>query len=66
MTAWQTADSAPENELVLTHYAFGKGLEGWGVADRRGNNWYGEAGKVLEPTHWMPLPPAPNSNASNK
>lgn len=58
---WLPIESAPENELVLTHHAFGKGLEGWAVADRRGEDWYCSGGKMLPPTHWMPLPPPPAS-----
>ena len=73
-TGWQPIDTAPEGVHVLVHYAkhitdrnpawiWGEDDQRTFVAMRSGDYWFqnvaiGESG-IIEPTHWMPLPPAP-------
>jgi hypothetical protein len=72
MANWQLIETAPTDGtnvlLFVPHYAMGRLpyviLQGWNLAaDRRG--WrahYG--GGIIEPSHWMPLPPVPGARAT--
>ena len=58
---WQTIDTAPENELVMTKVDYGKGIRNEHPMMRRGRLWWINPGEMNEmyvyytPTHWRPL-----------
>jgi hypothetical protein len=76
MTQWQTIDSAPKDgtELLL-HFSpdrtpgrdgpgidEGGVIQGWWFSSPKeiDDGWETIIGFVGDPTHWMPLPPAPS------
>lgn len=67
---WQPIDTAPKDGTpilcFIPSYYQGKGgmvVAVWmDFSDRPG--WYSEISSVHEPTHWMPLPPAPTGNGA--
>ena len=65
MSDWQTVDTAPEDELVLTIWDGVDTLTGapvryYAIALLYDGEWFSEDGDFVdEPTHWMPLPEPP-------
>jgi hypothetical protein len=61
MNNWQPINTAPKNEFVLI-YAKGwdHNTDGIDIARLYGNNWLTTEGLNPRPTHWMPLPKAPD------
>jgi len=69
---WQPIDTAPKDGTPILGFipSYYQGKGGMVVAvwmdfsDRPG--WYSEISSVHEPTHWMPLPPAPTGNGADE
>jgi hypothetical protein len=64
---WQKIETAPPTSghglhvlLYVPRYALGSLIvEGWVNDAHPGSPWVAHNGGQIEPTHWMPLPPAP-------
>lgn len=65
---WQKIETAPPTSghglhvlLYVPRYALGSLIvEGWVNTAHPGSPWVAQNGGQIEPTHWMPLPPAPH------
>lgn len=58
--SWQPIESAPKNGTELLGFIHAKRIEliWFFAASSQTQNWLDTNGKVVKPTHWMPLPPA--------
>lgn len=61
---WRPIDSAPKDADVLLLYGDGEGIQP-GYWDDDDDHWFavetrGLTGGWMKPTHWQPLPPAPD------
>ena len=77
-SSWQPIDSAPTNQAVLIYIPnaehYGEGIyRGMLVDMGTGKRWTTTAlsmgrdcGTTWQPTHWMPLPPSPNAEVSDR
>ena len=60
MSEWQDISTAPKHEYILLYgakrlmWCVGKWDGGWETESTS------ECHNIYEPTHWMPLPPAPS------
>lgn len=62
---WQPIETAPEHGDILIFVPHAGGGNIWiGQRDFETENWFDASGATIcslnEPTHWMPLPPAPS------
>lgn len=64
MTDWQPIETAlADGVLVFVPHKRGRIISGCVVAKRRGEYWYTiPTGIRIAPTHWMPLPDAPDAD----
>lgn len=57
MTNWQTIESAPNGEVVLTKIDDGRGVRNEARLKRQGRLWFFADGSMYvyyTPTHWAP------------
>lgn len=71
MTAWNTIDSAPADELVLTKIDDGRGERNVQRMTRRGHLWWIGRGKsamyvYYVPTHWARTKPLTSRSGDHK
>ena len=60
MSEWQPIETAPKDESIILVYST---EDGWAVATWNDGNWWTDGGWSHYPTHWMPLPPAPEQRS---
>ena len=69
MSEWQPIETAPKNgnpficwngkEMLILNQPKGCSLGRW---EKSGKNWFGGFIRFDNPTHWMPLPPPPETS----
>lgn len=62
MADWQPIETAPKDMTEVIVLCGRKDIRlGWYFApSSRTFGWFDQRQKKIEPTHWMPLPPAPS------
>jgi hypothetical protein len=62
---WQPIETAPKDQTEIIVLCGAKDIRlGWFFAPSSlTQNWLDQNGKRIKPTHWMPLPPAPDGDA---
>jgi len=64
MPQWEPIETAPKNGDVILVYANGRRIIAWWnyfQFDKHNNGWDFSGNGFINPTHWMPLPPAPDA-----
>lgn len=61
-TPWQPIETAPNSVAILAAWHITGDMWAYAVASNEGGEWW-EGGNMplQQPTHWMPLPPPPET-----